>query len=68
MGSFNNYVDKIRWVGGLEISIFVHVQGKNVHVVVAEPFLATCLWVPVVLKIWLFSTINFWSNFPEVGR
>jgi hypothetical protein len=61
-------VDKIRWVGGQKISIFVHVQGKNVHVVVAEPFLATCLRVPVVLRIWLFSTLNFWSNFPEVGR
>ena len=32
MGSFNNYVDKIRWVGGLKISIFVHVQGRNVHI------------------------------------
>ena len=56
MGSFNNYVDKIRWVGGLKISIFVHVQGRNVHVIVAGPLL------------WLFSTLNFGSNFHEVGK
>ena len=45
MGSLNNYVDKIRGVGGPKISIFVHVQGTNVHVVVAWSLLATLLWV-----------------------
>ena len=28
-GTFNNYVDKMRWVGGPKISVFVHVQGKK---------------------------------------
>ena len=31
-GSFENYVDKMRGVGGQKIPIFVHVEGKNVHV------------------------------------
>ena len=34
-GSFKNYVNKMRWVGGQIVPVFVHVQGKNVHV--AEP-------------------------------
>ena len=36
MGSFNNYVDKMRWVGGPKMSIFVHFQGKKVHVEVGR--------------------------------
>ena len=28
-GSFNNYVDKMRWVGGLKMPIFVNVQSIN---------------------------------------
>ena len=28
-GSFKNYVDKIRWVGGQKRPILVHVQGKK---------------------------------------
>ena len=31
-GSFKNYVDKTRCVGGQKMPVFVHVQGKNVHV------------------------------------
>ena len=34
--SFNNYVDKMRWVGGQKMPILVHVQGKNVHVEVGR--------------------------------
>ena len=31
-GSFNNHVDKKRWVGGPKLSIFVHVYYiENVH-------------------------------------
>ena len=28
-GSFKNYVDKIRWVGGQKMPILVHVQGRK---------------------------------------
>ena len=28
-GSFKNYVDKIRWVGGQKMLVFVHVKGKE---------------------------------------
>jgi hypothetical protein len=29
---FNNYVDKMRWVGGQKMSVFVHAQGiKTAH-------------------------------------
>ena len=28
-GAFNNYVDKMRWVGGQKTTIFAHVQSKN---------------------------------------
>ena len=28
-GSFHNYVDKMRWVGGPKVSIFVYVQGEK---------------------------------------
>ena len=32
MGSFNNYVDKMREGGGQKMSVFVHTQGiKTVH-------------------------------------
>ena len=34
--SFKKYVDKIRWVGGPKLPIFVHVPGKNVHVEVGR--------------------------------
>ena len=51
MGSFNNYVDKMRGGGGQRMSVFVHAQGvktvhaggggqkwqNSVHVVVALP-------------------------------
>ena len=29
LGSFNNYVDKLRWVDGKKLLIFVHVLGKK---------------------------------------
>ena len=29
MVSFKNYVDKMRWVGGLKMPIFVHVFGEK---------------------------------------
>ena len=29
MGSFNNYVDKMRREGVQKMSVFVHAQGKN---------------------------------------
>ena len=28
-GSFKNYVDKMRWVGGQKMLLFVHVKGKK---------------------------------------
>ena len=28
-GSFKNYVDKMRWVGGQKMAILVHVQGNK---------------------------------------
>ena len=36
LGSFNNYVDKMRWVDGPKVSIFVHIEGKNVHIEVGR--------------------------------
>ena len=35
-GSFKNYVDKKRWVGGPKMLIFVHNQGRKVHVEVGR--------------------------------
>ena len=29
MVSFKNYVDKMRWVGGLKMPIFVHILGEK---------------------------------------
>ena len=29
MGSFNNYLTKMRWVGGPKIAIFVHVKDNK---------------------------------------
>ena len=36
MGSFNNYVDKRRWVGGQKLPIYVHVQAKKLHLEVGR--------------------------------
>ena len=33
-GSFNNYVDEMRWVGSPKMSNLVHVQGKTVRIAV----------------------------------
>ena len=51
-GSFNNYLDKMRWEGGQKLSVFVHVQGiKTVHAVVV------CEW-PLRLKSYYFVSLD----------
>ena len=35
-GAFNDYVDKIRWIGGQKMSIFTTLSVKNAHVEVGR--------------------------------